>query len=626
MADERIRMEELNRRLADSSIPERDLAVFFLPDEENTCAFKPGLRINPQTVMLPDDPGEARARSEAALSFANRICRMRRWIRFEQMLSDRYSGPVIVSEGDSWFQFPLLLADVIDHLYEQGFAIRSLGAAGDTLENMLQEREYREVIRETGATIFLLSAGGNDALGGGTLRNHLRDFDPNLSAAAHLLPSFDKLLDHAMSLYERVLRDVEALPGVITICHGYDRVIPHAGKWLGTPMESRGIMDPDFQRAIVGRMIDDFNDRLRSLAVRFGGRVRHVDVRGTVGNTLDDWYDELHPKSDGYGRVAGRFAEVIRRLGSSGTSAWAQREPKITGSRPSPSRIIGMTTRRGWSLHVGMNRIDPAHYGDEGELIACHFDARDMARIAGDRGFEKTKLLLDDQATRETVKQSITAAAAELKPGDLFLFTYAGHGSQIPDFNADETDGADETLCLFDAMLIDDELYILWSQFAADVRIVMISDCCHSGTLLRAMRRTATSALPSVGSEEARPRLLPLHIAARTFREHRDLYTAIGRRPLDSNDRPLIRELDMPLRGPLLLLSGCQDNQVSQDGIANGRFTQELLAVWDEGRFQGDWRRLHQRVVAGMPPNQTPNLMLIGRSPETLAAQSPFTI
>ncbi len=626
MNGQRINPEELNAKLADLSIPEKDLARYFILDEEESRGFRPVLRLNPQTVELPEDPEAARSRSAAAMAFANSFARMRRRLRFERMLAGGYDGPIIVSEGDSWFQYPILLEDTIDHLYERGLAVRSLDAAGDTLEDMLSQHEYIDAIRETGASIFLLSAGGNDALGGGNLRAHLRDFDPALSPAAHLLPSFDRLLDRMQGRYERVLREVEALPGVVTICHGYDYAIPHGGKWLGEPMISRGITDPALQRAITRQMIDTFNDRLRLLVARFGGRVLHVDARGAVGTSLDDWHDELHPKNEGYGRVASRFANAIGSVHMPGVRGVSRSLTGTTSETSSPSPRPSVTSsRRGWSLHVGLNKIDPAHYGDEGVLTACHFDAEDMARIAQMRGFEKVDVLLDDQAKRDAVKAAILEAADHLKAGDLFLFSYAGHGSQVPDFNGDEPDGADETLCLFDGMLIDDELYELWSHFADDVRIVMISDSCHSGSVSRAMRRGAPVGAPAAG-EGPRSRLLPLHIAARTFRQNRDFYTAIGRKRLGPDERVLIRELDMPLRGPVLLLSGCQDNQESRDGIGNGRFTQELLLVWDEGRFKGDWRELHRRIVAGMPPDQTPNLMLIGRSPETFVTMPPFSI
>ncbi len=613
MTTDRISPEELNRRLSDLSIPEKDLARYFLLDEERSRAFHPALQLNPETVALPSDASAVRARSEAAMTFANHISRMRRRFRFERMIADGYAGPVIVSEGDSWFQYPILLDDTIDHLYEQGLAVRSLGAAGDTLENILREREYVDTIRETNATVFLLSAGGNDALGGGNLRAHLRDFDAVLPPASHLLPSFAQLLDHTLAMYEQVLRDVQTLPKVVTLCHGYDKVIPNNGKWLGQPMSSRGITDSAFQRAIAEHMINTFNERLQQLLLRFGSAAVYVDARGAVGATLGDWHDELHPRDAGYGRVAARFAQAIEQA--------ASRQASATRALTRPAAH----PRRAWSLHLGLNRIDPAHYGDDGRLFACHFDAEDMATIARQQGFQRTEVLLDQKATRDTVKSWLAEAAAELSAGDTLLFTYAGHGSQIPDFNSDEDDGADETLCLYDGMLIDDELYELWSRFGDDVRVVMVSDSCHSGTVSRGARREAQS--DSAAADDARPRsrLLPREVATRTFRTHRQFYRELGGQRTGPDDRLLTRELAMPLRCTVLLLSGCQDNQESQDGVGNGRFTQELLTVWDEGRFVGDWKRLHRRIVANMPGTQTPNLKLIGCSPEAFAAMPPFT-
>lgn len=618
MSDKRITPAELNRKLADLSIPESELAAYFVVDDEESGLFHPKLQLNPATVKLPADPAEARARSEAAMNFANGIARMRRRVRFDRMLADGYQGPVLVSEGDSWFQYPIKLDDTIDQLFTKGFAVRSLDAAGDTLESMLKEHEYIDAIRETKASIFLLSAGGNDALGGGNLRAHLRDFDPALSPAAHLLPSFEQLLDHALAMVERVLREVEAEPGVVTLCHGYDYVIPNAGKWLGKPMISRGIEAGAVQRGIAAHMIDRFNERLRQLVSHFGERAIHVDVRGAVGHTLDAWHDELHPTDPGYGRVADRFETAIELIVARTRATRSRRGARSAAAKaPVPAR-------RGWSLHIALNRVDAGHYGDDAELFGCHFDAEDMERIATGRNFEKRTVLLDAEATRDAVKQAVAAAAAQLKSGDVFLFTYAGHGSQVPDFNSDEDDGADETLCLYDGMLIDDEIYELWSKFADDVRIVMISDSCHSGTVSRAAR-TSQPSRPE-GTPAVRTRLLPPALAARTFRTHRDFYTKLGRQHRGPDERVLTRELDMPLRGPVLLVAGCQDNQESQDGVGNGRFTQELLRVWDEGRYDGDWVTLVQRIIANMPPEQTPRLTLIGRGPELLAAEMPFSI
>ncbi|MBK8107545.1 MAG: CHAT domain-containing protein [Betaproteobacteria bacterium] len=72
MTDKRITPAELNRRLADLSIPESELAAYFVVDDERSGLFHPKLQLNPATVALPVDPAEARARSEAAMNFRQR--------------------------------------------------------------------------------------------------------------------------------------------------------------------------------------------------------------------------------------------------------------------------------------------------------------------------------------------------------------------------------------------------------------------------------------------------------------------------------------------------------------------------------------------------------------------------
>jgi hypothetical protein len=48
---------------------------------------------------------------------------------------------------------------------------------------------------------------------------------------------------------------------------------------------------------------------------------------------------------------------------------------------------------------------------------------------------------------------------------------------------------------LFDRQVIDDEIYRLLGRFAAGVRVVAVSDSCHSGTVTR-MRREAGTGSP----------------------------------------------------------------------------------------------------------------------------------
>src|SRR5262245_8563678 len=145
----------------------------------------------------------------------------------------------------------------------------------------------------------------------------------------------------------------------------------------------------------------------------------------------------------------------------------------------------------GISLSIGLNHVDSKQYGDYfDELEGCENDARDMLKLAAAQGFQTT-LMLNSQATSTAVTDKIKDAANRLSGGDFFLLTYSGHGAQlINELDEDEeSDGLDETWALFDRNLIDDELAVLWSQFKPDVRILVISDSCHSGMFTRSFER-----------------------------------------------------------------------------------------------------------------------------------------
>ncbi len=121
---------------------------------------------------------------------------------------------------------------------------------------------------------------------------------------------------------------------------------------------------------------------------------------------------------------------------------------------------------KGMALTIGLNAVDPGHYqGWSGELDTCESDAAAYADIAKSRNF-KVKTLLTKDATRPNMIGEVSQAANTLKAGDIFILGYAGHGGQIPDSDGDEEDGYDETMCLYDGQLIDDELNAQFAKFA----------------------------------------------------------------------------------------------------------------------------------------------------------------
>lgn len=276
---------------------------------------------------------------------------------------------------------------------------------------------------------------------------------------------------------------------------------------------------------------------------------------------------------------------------------------------------------KGLALTMGLNLVDPKHYGGwSGELNACEADAEDMASIAKSKRFE-VKTLLTKAATRTQVTRSILNAAKKLKSGDIFMLSYSGHGGQLPDLNNDEPDAQDETWCLYDGELVDDELYALFGRFARGVRILVFSDSCHSGTIVKIAYYQGTAAVRSsgIGSQAVRYRFMPPDVALRTYRNNRKFYDKLLK-------NIKLRDAKAAVKASVLLISGCQDNQLSQDGDFNGLFTAQLLRVWKNGTFKGNYKGFHKAILRRMPPDQTPNYFWAGQQDVTFETQRPFTI
>ncbi len=103
----------------------------------------------------------------------------------------------------------------------------------------------------------------------------------------------------------------------------------------------------------------------------------------------------------------------------------------------------------------------------------------------------------------------------------------------------------------------------------------------------------------------------------RTYREHQAFYdklqndvAAAAGKPVGRSrhrarpgggERPALRRSSTSSTPAVILISGCQDNQTSMDGEHNGAFTEQLLKVWNQGGFQGNYGNFHARIKARMP-------------------------
>jgi hypothetical protein len=289
---------------------------------------------------------------------------------------------------------------------------------------------------------------------------------------------------------------------------------------------------------------------------------------------------------------------------------------------------------QGLALHIGLNAVDPAHYsGWNGALNACEADAVDMKAIADACGF-KTRVLLTQDARRQPIVSFLETAAQQLQSGDILLLTYSGHGGQLPDLDGDEDDKLDETWCLYDGQLADDELHRLYARLREGVRVFVLSDSCHSGTVLKGTYYQAAAAsglgvpsplslgLPKANAQPPGYKYMPAPVAQRTYRQNQKFYDGLLHGIVASRKDKAANDVAASVR----LISGCQDNQYSLDGVFNSAFTAELLTVWNRGNFKGNYSDFHLAIQNRLPPSQSPNHFTIGRNLPAFDRQKPFTI
>src|SRR5207244_998032 len=187
---------------------------------------------------------------------------------------------------------------------------------------------------------------------------------------------------------------------------------------------------------------------------------------------------------------------------------------------------------KGMSLHIAVNAPDPAQFPGAPVLKGCDNDARAMARIASANQFIVDPLLLGRAATADVVKKRILYAASELQqPGDVFFLSFSGNGSRIPSMEEPQDEPLDSAWVLYDRMLLDDELYELWTKFAPGVRVLVLSDSCSSGSVISlattAELRSETLAPVVQKRWPQRIRGLAAEIAAQAYNDNEELYRAI---------------------------------------------------------------------------------------------------
>jgi hypothetical protein len=122
-------------------------------------------------------------------------------------------------------------------------------------------------------------------------------------------------------------------------------------------------------------------------------------------------------------------------------------------------------------------------------------DAQDIAQSLEHAGAKEVVRLLNDDARKDRIVSEWQRILAEAKPGDTFVFSYAGHGGQepAPPDRHDKTHIESFLLGHFEPngpgsreRIVDDEVFV-WLQQAdkKGVKVVFVADSCHSGGMER---------------------------------------------------------------------------------------------------------------------------------------------
>ena len=238
------------------------------------------------------------------------------------------------------------------------------------------------------------------------------------------------------------------------------------------------------------------------------------------------------------------------------------------------------------ALCVGINRYPRPDL----ELRGCVNDAKGWAALLTEHfDFAKpdVKLVTDAKATKANVLGALMDLLVGATSGDVLVFTNSSHGTYVADTDGDES-LYDEAICPYDCLtdlIVDDELRALFTGIPKGVRLTVISDSCHSGSVTREP---------------------PLETPDRRRKRFVDPI-ALGRRGIDDVRRQAHpkRESEYPESGMTeLLLSGCRSDQYSYDArfgrVFHGAMTQQALAIIAAAGHRLTYGELHRRLVPAL--------------------------
>jgi hypothetical protein len=228
---------------------------------------------------------------------------------------------IILTEGDSWFSYPLNsnIADYVEMMSD--FSFLRLEHNGDEAREILgtgseQLKKLKYYFKNYPVDALLLSAGGNDLVSGALPKVLNKKTNGNPWQSAVKLATLATVLDDIVAAYSRLLDARDALrPKCVVVAHSYCYFQPtgrkatgpfgllKAGPWMRPVLLAKGI-DPDTEGREVARyLVDELHARLKAVAAA-RPRFQLVDMRAALPVDNVHWADEIHPSGTGFRRLA----------------------------------------------------------------------------------------------------------------------------------------------------------------------------------------------------------------------------------------------------------------------------------------------------------------------------------
>ena len=268
------------------------------------------------------------------------------------------------------------------------------------------------------------------------------------------------------------------------------------------------------------------------------------------------------------------------------------------------------TTPNKRALIVGINKYSKleARY----QLNGCVNDAKLVAQVLKDKfefPEENMTVLLDDDASRKNIVNSMQSLVTDSDPDDIVFMYYSGHGSRRRARRPTKPSGKDATIISSDSGrgddpnldVIDDEIHA-WLGDLSQVTsyITLVFDCCHSGTISRDV----------------------FGDTARWVEEDERSLEEMGVAAADDVSSRALDEVDQTGKGPSgwlaiseshVLMAGCRDEELSYEysqnvggkKVKHGGLTfflcQELLRAESGTTYRDVFERARMNVTSRQP-------------------------